>query len=95
MHTHIYIYIYYVCEYGCVYMCPCVHAYVFILERPVASLYCGFCQTLKSLKSILEPVLQILETIFGNLSCKSVCDVMRQAGTQYMLLPATSHHTHK
>ena len=63
------------------------------LERPVASLYSGFCQTPKSLKSILEPILQILETILGKLSRMSVCDVIRQAGT--LLPPATSHYTRK
>ena len=40
----------------------------------MASLYGGFCQTPKPLKSILEPILQILETILGNLPSKSVCD---------------------
>ena len=57
-----------------------------MLERPVASLYSGFCQTPKSLKSILEPILQILETM-------SVGDVIRQAGT--LLPPATSDYTRK
>lgn len=47
---------------------------IYILEGPVASLYGGFCQTPKPLKSILEPILQILETILGNLPSKSVCD---------------------
>ena len=37
----------------------------YCLEWPVASLYSGFCQAPKSLKSILEPILQILETILG------------------------------
>ena len=45
-----------------------------MLEGPVASLYGSFCQTPKSVKSILEPKLQTLETIFGNLPSKSVCD---------------------
>ena len=33
------------------------NSFVFdVLERPVASLYSGFCQTPKSLKSVLEPI---------------------------------------
>ena len=43
--------------------------------------------------SILETILKTLETILGNLSRSSVCDVIRQAGTQYMLPPATLPHS--
>ena len=36
-----------------------------------------------------KTILEILETISGNLSRSSICDVKRQAGTQHMLPPAT------
>ena len=69
-------------------------------ERPVASLSVGqnpcwkLYQTSQKLYvSILETKAQILETILGNLSRSTLSDVIRQAGTQHMLPPATLPHS--
>ena len=74
--------------------------YIYILEPPVASLSVGqnlswnlYQTSWKLYASILETILKTLETILGNLSRSSVCDVIRQAGTQHMLPPATLPHS--